>query len=82
MQTIDNGFIQLGRSKDSISLEHRVILIKTDSSGAMEWSREFGDQFDDPNGVFILQAADSGYIFSCHSYATLIIRTNSNGDTV
>lgn len=67
IQTSDGGYILAGTA-----LSSRVTLIKTDSSGKVQWQKDFGDL------VSIEQTSDLGYVLFCENGD--VIKTNTNGD--
>ncbi len=87
-QTRDNGFIIAGWTWSYGAGNSDVYLIKTDSTGAMEWSRTYGG-VDIEYGYSVKQTQDKGFIIvglTC-SYGAggsdiYLIRTDSLGDTL
>jgi len=85
-QTNDNGFI-IGGETWSFGLGGRdVYLVKTDSSGNLEWSRTFGGAGDD-KAMCVQQANDGGYVlsgntssFGAINYDVYIMKTDTNGN--
>lgn len=79
-KTSDNGFIITGSISESIAL------VKTDSSGGVEWEKLF--KVDLPNvayGNAVEQTGDGSYIITGETgtlgtYDTFLIRTDANGD--
>jgi hypothetical protein len=85
-QTNDNGYIVTGITTSFFVDNPKVLLIKTDENGDLEWEKTF----DTPGGCLgysVQQTADDGYIiagFSAssnynHSYV-LLIKTDSSGN--
>jgi hypothetical protein len=58
-QTTDGGYIISGSSYEDFN--HDMLLIKTDSQGNEEWTRTFGESYDD-RGYSVQQTTDGGYI--------------------
>lgn len=90
-QTSDGGFILIATSWDSSSsgFNTNAWLIKTDSTGNIEWDSVYGGSEDDVPEKIIIDD-DGGFIFcgSTKSYGdginndTWIFKTNSNGDSL
>jgi hypothetical protein len=57
VQTSDGGYALMGRTQSSVVEGFDCWLIKTDSSGEMEWNKTYG--YGDPNAL--IQTSDSGY---------------------
>ena len=84
-QTSDGGYIITG-FKGFHDDSGRVWLIKTNSTGIVEWSSEFGGSHND-YGTSVRQTSDGGYIIAGsqssqnnHRYDIWLIKTNSEGD--
>ena len=86
-QTGDGGYIIVGYHTN-LALNTKVYLIKTDSTGNVQWSRNYGGIGDD-EGYSVRPTLDGGYIIT--GYTTpqgtdnppdvYLIKTNSGGDT-
>jgi hypothetical protein len=61
MQTADGGYIGVGDRYGTLSED--VYLVKTDSSGNLEWDTTYGGDLGDV-GCYIEQTFDSGYIIA------------------
>ena len=88
-QTADGGYIITGNTESGIggSLTD-VILIKTDSTGAVLWNKTYGSA-NHEFGRSVQQTSDGGYILagvysfgSGPQYRGFLIKTNANGDTL
>lgn len=82
-QTNDGGFIVFG------FLHPGALLIKTDSTGNINWARSFTKLNKILQGMSIKQTQDSGFILTGTSYSqpsgnqdAFLVRTNSIGDTL
>ena len=83
-QTTDGGYIVLGNTESYGSGDKDVYLIKTDGSGAEQWSQTFGGSYDD-RGLSIQQTSDGGYIVTGFtdtfgSKDLYLIKTDGNGN--
>lgn len=87
-ETEDGGFIILGRifiPWDDVHAD--VWLIKTDSSGNVQWEKFYGGVYTQ-NGSALDITHDGGYIFSAFSrdstgdIGAWVVRTDSEGDTL
>jgi hypothetical protein len=84
-QTIDGGYIITGITNFNSNGYYDIYLIKTNSSGAEQWSRNFGGSGWE-YGYSVKQTSDGGFIIAGHttSYGlggdAWIIKTNSNGN--
>jgi hypothetical protein len=62
IQTSDSGYAIAGITRPGVG-EGDFLLIKTDLSGEMEWSRTYGSP-DKDEGHVVVQTSDGGYILS------------------
>jgi len=84
-QTKDGGYIVIDRAYPQDSNAQDLRLIKTDSSGRMEWNRTFGGSSDDV-GASIQQTDDDGYIITGYTRSSgageedlWLVKTDSSG---
>jgi len=62
IQTSDSGYALFGTT-DSGAGEGDFLLVKTDPSGDMEWSKTYGSQ-DKDEGHTVVQTSDGGYVLA------------------
>ena len=88
IQTSDNGYAIGGTTNSSGAGSFDAWLIKTDSSGNMQWNKTYGGPNDDesPSGS-IIQTSDGGYAFEGYTnsfgsggYDLWLIKTDSYGN--
>ena len=83
-QTSDNGYILAGSTYSS-STEFDIWLVKTDSSGNMQWNKTYGGSLDE-EAYTVRQTSDGGYIITgfTDSFSDnrdiWIIKTDSSGN--
>ena len=89
-QTTDGGYIIAGVTMGSAFGEFAT-LIKTDSTGAISWTKAFGtnDVSSDASASSVQQTADGGYVFAGYisnfgggSDDYFLVKTDANGDTL
>jgi len=84
-QTTDRGYIITGYTKSFGAGQSDLYLIKTNSSGNLEWSQAYGDTAYE-YGFSVAQSADGGYLAAGRTnssglgnYDLLLIKTDSTG---
>jgi hypothetical protein len=82
--TAEGGFIMTGYTKGFTAIGDDVILIKTDSSGSVVWSKKFGGALDDI-GNSVQQTPDGGYVIAgsvgvSGGEDALLMRTDGSGN--
>lgn len=85
IQTSDGGYALAGFTNSSGAGSYDFWLVKTNSSGAMQWSQTYGGAGDD-EGCSVVQTSDSGYMLvgSTTSYGAgetdaWLVKTDSSG---
>jgi hypothetical protein len=85
-QTDDGGYIIVGYSESFGAGDEDLILLKTDISGAIEWTQIYGGSEAD-RGASVRQTQDGGYIivgstksFGKGDYEVWVIKTDSLGE--
>ncbi len=64
IQTTDGGYIIAGSTTSIGEGGRDVYVVKTNAAGAIQWTKTFGEAFDNEYGYCIQQTADGGYIVS------------------
>ena len=91
-QTADGGFILVGTTKSFGAGSWDVLVIKTDSSGTIQWNKTYGGSGQDIGHAVDL-TVDGGYIFAGYTKSwgagtstgvenIYLIKTNAAGDTL
>ncbi len=82
---VDGGFVLTGTTKSFGADNRNAYLIKTNSSGALEWMQVFGENLDDV-GHSVRQTMDKGYIvtgytksFGAANYDIWMIKADDTG---
>ncbi len=86
LPTQDGGFILSGDNKNSSAGNQDIYLLKVDSSGNVQWAKNYGgSQWD--AGAHILRASDGGYIltgfvesFGAGSLDVLLMKIDNTGN--
>ncbi len=90
IETSDNGFVIVGESRDVLTQQRDIYLVKTDALGNEDWTKRYGQELLDqafsviqiPNNDFII----AGYQTTISSQDTtreaVLIQTNSIGDEI
>lgn len=87
IETSDNGYIVCGHSSSFGNGELDIYVVKTDSTGNLQWQKTYGGNgydegrriLESDNGYIVMGSTDSGVSGEMNYY---IIWTNENGDTV
>lgn len=86
LPTQDGGFILSGDNKNFSAGDQDIYLLKTDSSGIVQWARNYGGISWDA-GAHILQTTDGGYIltgfaqsFGAGSLDVLLMKVDISGN--
>ena len=87
-QTNDGGYIFAGHTYSFGAKSQDVWLVKSDSTGEVQWMKTYGGEQDD-NSSFVQQTRDGGFIIAGRTYSysagnsdIWLIKTNSSGDTL
>jgi hypothetical protein len=82
-QTTDGGYIIVGQTDSFSSGKLKVYLVKTDSSGSMQWQQTYGGNKYN-FGATVQQTTDGGYVFfgttvADNHYLAYLVKTDSSG---
>lgn len=87
-ETSDGGFIISGSTKSFGAGSYDIYLIKTNSSGNVQWSKEFGGSYPE-YGYSVIQTSDGGYIvagrtvsFGAGNSDVYLVKTDSGGNVM
>lgn len=86
-QTVDSGFIIVGRTASFGAGSYDIYLIKTDENGGTLWTKTYGGA-NNELGHEVQQTSDNGYIIAggTNSFGSdwevYLIKTDSLGDTI
>jgi hypothetical protein len=84
-ETIDNGFIITGYSKNESTNIKEIYLIKTDYDGNSEWIKSYRGSYGTSRGNFVCQTSDEGFIIAGSTGASsdgYIIKTDEFGNVI
>lgn len=86
-QTPDSGYIIAGYTYTSAQNVNDALLIKTDRSGNLQWSKTYGDTLYE-GASSVRQTPDGGYVFTGYKGSrnvdtrqVYVVKTNTAGDT-
>ncbi len=90
IETNDLGYLGVGRSSVGITAGTTDAWIyKTDSAGALQWSKAYGNPGSNDAFVQAIKTIDNGYTFigntqsfGSGSYDVFLVHTDANGDTL
>ena len=83
-QTSDGGYIVFGLTASAGAGGRDMLLVKTNSSGAVQWSKTYGGASDD-EGRTVEITSDGGFILCgftqsySNGYQAYVVKTNSSG---
>ncbi len=86
-QTPDSGYVVAGWQGIG-PFSSKMVIMKTDKHGTLQWSNLIGDGSDDRYAYYITNCANGGYAAvgfisgSGFSYDIYVIRLDNNGDTI
>ncbi|MEW6592839.1 MAG: hypothetical protein AB1305_04085 [Candidatus Hadarchaeota archaeon] len=87
-QTSDGGYIAAGYTSSFGAGSEDAYLVKTDNSGAVTWTKNYGGAYAD-RGYSVSQTDDGGYIIAGYlspkgtgTRDAYLVRTNSSGDVL
>lgn len=75
--TKDNGLIVAGESQNGPGGNYRAYIIKTSSTGIIEWEDKYGDELK-ANAIDL--TSDSGYIITASNGGMLLMKLSTSGD--
>ncbi len=87
-ETVDGGFIISGETNSFGSGGSDALLLKTDASGVLQWSKTFGG-LNDEVGSSVVQMPDNGYLiggrtrsFGSGDWDMYLVKTDASGNTL
>jgi len=88
-QSSDGGYVLAGWRVPIGVNDVDFLLVKTDSSGIIEWRKTYGDESANEMAYDVIQTSDGGYLlvgetfrFDSNSPDAWIVKTNSNGNMI
>jgi len=87
-ETSDGNYIVVGKTQAVLDSTYYVLLLKVAPDGDTLWTRTYGHDYWYSYGLSVEEVSTGGYIIAggCGTYAKstelLLIRTNSDGDTL
>jgi len=84
VQTDDGGYVMTGGTRSYGAGKTDVYLVKTDSTGNLQWNQTYGGTYEDW-GVSMVRTSDGGYAMAGRAHAFLethfwLVKTCSGGD--
>jgi len=87
-QTTDGGYVAAGKSNAFGAGDYDFWVVKTDASGDILWTRNYGGSGAD-EGYFVQPTSDGGYLvagktdsFGGGGFDVYLVKTDANGDTL
>jgi len=88
-QTLDGGFLMVGKTKNSSGNSgDDILLVKTSSTGILQWVKSYGGMQDE-TGEDVIQLSDSSYVvvgftksFGKGNYDVYLFKVNKNGAAI
>jgi len=87
-ETSDGNYIVVGKTQAVLDSTYYVLLLKVAPDGDTLWTKTYGQGYLSSYGLSVEEVSSGGYILAggCETYAKstelLLIRTNSDGDTL
>jgi hypothetical protein len=85
IQTDDGGYLLCGDTKPSGGY-YDFYLVKTDSAGAVDWTRNYGSPAGDDKGWAVTPTGDGGYLAVGYGYGAswdiYMVRMDQDGDSL
>ncbi len=86
-ETPDRGFLTVGSEFDTLQAQNAVYLMRTDSNGAVIWTRNISPPDAGTEAMALLETRDSGYVIAGtidwgDSARVWLVKLDANADTV
>ena len=86
-ETPDRGFLAVGSEFDTLQAQNAVYLMRTDSNGAVIWTRNISPPGAGTEALALLETRDSGYVIAGtidwgDSARAWLVKLDANADTI